>query len=354
MRRWRQQLRRRWGRLRRRWRLLSRWVAVVGFPWWYGAALVVAVVVGLRLKRVTGAAPGRVLGFEEVGYLGGGPVRAVEVAVAGLVADNRARVSGSTVTAVPPADPGEGRPATALRAAVLTRLPQAFDDPVVEVATSAPARRIGARLVAEGLLVAPRHRLARAALAALPLALLAVAAVLAGPGGWATGAASAVTGALAVLLLLGPPPVLTRHGARAFARATEGLAPVDPAEVTARYGLPRTTSPPAPHEGSARTGRFGSAPDEGFDTVFNGRHAEPITHPAASDAPRPRRSRARAASAEPRRWSRRNGWLVAGGWFAGGWLAGEYLTGDGWEGDDGGGFVDPGSGGFDGGGGFGA
>ncbi|NUT47187.1 MAG: TIGR04222 domain-containing membrane protein, partial [Saccharothrix sp.] len=72
----------------------------VAFLWWCGAALVVAVVVGLRLKRVTGASPRRVLTFEELGYLGGGPVRAVEVALAGLVAENRARVSGPVVTPV--------------------------------------------------------------------------------------------------------------------------------------------------------------------------------------------------------------------------------------------------------------
>ncbi|MFC6094440.1 TIGR04222 domain-containing membrane protein [Saccharothrix lopnurensis] len=318
----------------------------MGFPWWYGAALAVALVVGLRLKRVTGAAPGRVLGFEEVGYLGGGPVRAVEVAVAGLVADNRARVSGSVVTAVP-AVAGDGSgPTTALQAAVLARLPRDLDDLVVGAATSGPARRIGARLVAEGLLVAPRRRLVRAVSAVLPLGLVAVVEVLAGPGGWPTVTALSVTGVLAVVLLLGPPPVLTRHGARAFAQATAGLAPVDPAEVTARYGLPRTTAPSVPHRGSARTGTVG------HDVVFDGERAEPITRPDASDAPRPRRGRASAV--EPRRWSRRNGWLVAGGWFAGGWLAGEYLTGDGWEGGDGGGFVDPGSGGFDGGGGFGA
>ncbi|MFD7655655.1 TIGR04222 domain-containing membrane protein [Actinosynnema sp. NPDC059797] len=329
----------------------------MAFPWWYGAALVVAVVVGLRLKRVTGAAPGRVLGFEELGYLGGGPVRAAEGAVAGGVAATRARVSGSTVIAVPPAFADEGDP-TALRAAVLSRLPQDLDDLVVDIAAGAPARRIGARLVAEGLLAAPRRRLARAALSVLPLALLAAAAVAAGPGGWVTATALSVTGVLAVLLLSTPPPVLTRHGARAFAQATAGLAPVDPAEVTARYGLPRTTAPrtprappapaapSAPHRGSARPG------SAGFDAVFNGEHAEPITHPEASDAPRARRSH--AASVGPRRWSRRNGWLVAGGWFAGGWLAGEYLTSDGWEGDDGGGFVDPGSDGFGGVGGFGA
>ncbi|QTR04694.1 hypothetical protein J7S33_07635, partial [Saccharothrix algeriensis] len=59
------------------------------------------VLLGLVLKRVTGADPGRALTFEEVGYLGGGPVRAAEVAVAALVAENRARVSGATAAAGP-------------------------------------------------------------------------------------------------------------------------------------------------------------------------------------------------------------------------------------------------------------
>ncbi|WP_367130541.1 TIGR04222 domain-containing membrane protein [Saccharothrix sp. HUAS TT1] len=300
------------------------------FLWWYGPALVVAVVVGLRLKRVAGAAPDRPLTFEEVGYLGGGPVRAVEVALAGLVAENRAKVSGPVASAVP----GPDEPATALQRVVLTRLsqPRDLDELVVGVATSGPARQIGQRLVAGGLLVSPRRRLARAVLAVLPLVALAAAAVVVvvtGPGGWAPVTALCVTGALAVLLLLGPPPVLTRKGARAYEEATAGLAPVDPAEVTARYGLVRAAVPPEPREGSARAATG----------VFDGERVEPIAPAETSEAPLPRRRR--AVVVEPQRWQRRNGWLVAGGWFAGGWLAAQWL-----EGDDGGDFVD-GFGGFD-------
>ncbi|PSL52372.1 uncharacterized protein (TIGR04222 family) [Saccharothrix carnea] len=308
------------------------------FLWWYGPALVAAVVVGLRLKRVAGAVPDRPLSFEEIGYLGGGPVRAVEVALAGLVAENRARVSGSVVAAVP----GEEQPATALQAVVLARLtqPRDLDELVVGAATSGPARQIGQRLVAGGLLVSPRRRLARAVLAVVPVAALAVVAVFAGPGGWVTVTALSVTGALGVLLLLGPPPVLTRRGARAYEEATAGLAPVDPAEVTARYGLVRSGSsrtavpPPVPREGSARS----------ETAVFDGERAEPIAPGETSQAPLPRRRR--AVVVEPQRWQRRNGWLVAGGWFAGGWLAAQWL-----EGDDGGDSVDAdfsGFGGFDG------
>ncbi|GAB2973644.1 TIGR04222 domain-containing membrane protein [Saccharothrix stipae] len=302
------------------------------FLWWYGPALVAAVVVGLRVKRVAGAVPDRPLSFEEIGYLGGGPVRAVEVALAGLVAENRARVSGPVAAAVP----GEEQPATPLQAVVLARLtrPCDLDELVVGAATSGPARQIGQRLVAGGLLVSPRRRLVRALLAVVPLAALAVVAVFTGPGGWVTATALSVTGALAVLLLLGPPPVLTRRGARAYEEATAGLAPVDPAEVTARYGLVRTAAPsvpPVPRRGSARA----------ETAVFDGERAEPIAPAETSQAPLPRRRR--AVVVEPQRWQRRNGWLVAGGWFAGGWLAAQWL-----EGDDGGDSVDADFGGFGG------
>ncbi|MEV8440214.1 TIGR04222 domain-containing membrane protein [Actinosynnema sp. NPDC051121] len=307
------------------------------FLWWYGPALVAAVVVGLRWKRVRGAVPDRPLSFEEIGYLGGGPVRAVEVALAGLVAENRARVSGSVAAAVP----GEEQPATALQAVVLSRLarPSDLDELVVGAATSGPARQIGQRLVAGGLLVSPRRRLGRAVLAVVPVAALAVVAVFAGPGGWVAVTALSVAGALGVLLLLGPPPVLTKRGARAYEEATAGLAPVDPAEVTARYGLVRTASrtvvPPAPREGSARS----------ETAVFDGERAEPIAPAHTSQAPLPRRRR--AVVVEPQRWQRRNGLLAAGGWFAGGWLAAQWL-----EGDDGGDSVDADFGGFGGFGGF--
>ncbi|MCE6999858.1 TIGR04222 domain-containing membrane protein [Saccharothrix sp. S26] len=303
------------------------------FLWWYGPALVAAVVVGLRCKRVAGAVPDRPLTFEEIGYLGGGPVRAVEVALAGLVAENRARVSGSAASAVP----GEEQPATALQAVVLARLaqPRDLDELVVGAATSGPARQIGQRLVTGGLLVSPRRRLARAVLAVLPVAALAVVAVFAGPGGWVTVTALSLTGLLGVLLLLGPPPVLTRRGARAYEEATAGLAPVDPAEVTARYGLvrapSRTAVPPVPREGSVRSAT----------AVFDGERVEPIAPAETSQAPLPRRRR--AVVVEPQRWQRRNGWLVAGGWFAGGWLAAQWL-----EGDDGGDSVDADFGGFGG------
>ena len=147
--------------------------------------------------------------------------------------------------------------------------------------------------------------------------------------------ALSVTAALGVVLLLGPPPVLTRKGARAYEEATAGLAPVDPAEVTARYGLVRTASrtavPPAPRKGSARS----------ETAVFDGERVEPIAPAETSQAPLPRRRR--AVVVEPQRWQRRNGWLVAGGWFAGGWLAAQWL-----EGDDGGDSVDADFGGFGG------
>ncbi|MFE2751897.1 TIGR04222 domain-containing membrane protein [Actinosynnema sp. NPDC059335] len=309
------------------------------FLWWYGPALVAAVVLGLRVKRVTGTVPNRPLDFEEIGYLGGGPVRAVEVALAGLVAENRARVSGSVAAAVPgPDEP----PASALQGVVLARLarPCDLDELVVGAATSGPARQLGRRLVEGGLLVSPRRRLARAVLAVVPLAAVAVVGVVAGPGGWATAVALSAAGVPAVVLLLGPPPVLTRRGARAYEEATAGLAPVDPAELTARYGLTRTAAPPPT---SARgPARVDPAVFDGERTaVFDGERVEPIAPAETSQAPLPRRRR--AVVVEPRRWQRRNGWLVAGGWFAGGWLAGQWL-----EGDDGGDVVDTGYDGFGG------
>ncbi|MEU4743712.1 TIGR04222 domain-containing membrane protein [Actinosynnema sp. NPDC023658] len=321
------------------------------FLWWYGPVLVAAVVVGLRVKRVAGAVPDRPLTFEEIGYLGGGPVRAVEVALAGLVAENRAKVSGAVVAAVP----GEEQPSTALQRIVLSRLtpraashreplpPIDLDELVVRAATSGPARQIGQRLVAGGLLVSPRRRLARAVLAVVPLAVLVVVAAVAGPGGWVTVTALSVTGALVVVLLLGPPPVLTRRGARAYDEATAGLAPVDPAEVTARYGLSRSSGLPGSAGSSGLSvpsaSRKGSARAD--TAVFDGERAEPIAPEEASQAPLPRRRR--AVVVEPQRWQRRNGWLVAGGWFAGGWLAGQWL-----EGDEGGDFMDADFGGFGG------
>lgn len=294
----------------------------MGFLWWYGPALVAAFLSGLLLKRVTGSPPTRPLTFEEIGYLGGGPVRAAEVAVAGLVADNRAKASGYAVTAVPGQEPG---PVSELQEVLLAWLaePRDLDELVVAAATSAPARKLGHGLVAAGLLVAPRRRLWRAVLAVLPLPVLGLVGVLAAPGGWVTATALSVTAVAAVALLLGPPPVLTRWGARAFEEATAGLAPVDPAEVTARYGLVRTAVAPVPRKGSARA----------QTAVFDGEQAEPIGSAETSDAPIPRR-RQRVVIVEPRRWRQRNGWLVAGGWLAGGWLASQWLE------DDGGDFLD--------------
>ncbi|MEU4807534.1 TIGR04222 domain-containing membrane protein [Actinosynnema sp. NPDC023587] len=303
----------------------------MAFLWWYGPVLVLSVLLGLWLKRVTGSAPARPLTFEEVGFLGGGPVRAAEVAVAGLVADNRARLSGGAVSAVPAPAPGA---TTALQDVLLARLdrPRELDGLLVEVSTSGPARRIGRGLVAAGLLVSPRRRLVRAVLAELPVLAVLVVGVATAPAGWLVAAVPSVTGLVAVLLVLGPPPVRTRHGARAYEEATAGLAPVDPAEVTARYGLvrPAAAAPPEPGERRADT------------AVFDGETAEPIAYVEASEQAVPRRRRP-AVVVEPQRWRKRNGLLVAGGWLAGGWLASQWL-----EGDDGGDFVDTDFGGFGG------
>jgi hypothetical protein len=134
----------------------------------------------------------------------------------------------------------------------------------------------------------------------------------------------------AALLLLGPPPLLTRAGSRAYAQATAGLAPVDPAELTARFGLRREATRRPPEETAPASIGWTAAP-----AVVDGEQREPIAVVEPSDEPLPRR-RQRVVIVEPQRWRRRNGWLVAGGWLAGGWLASSWLG----EGDDDGGFGD--------------
>jgi len=299
----------------------------------YGVALAIAVVLGLRLKRVAGSAPARPLSFEEIGFLGGGPVRAAEVAVAALVSENRARISGDALAAV-----GEPNPTTAgspLQAIVLARLasgPHRLDDVLLASTSSGAVRQLGHRLRGNGLLVAPSTRARRAVASVLPVFALAAVAVVRLVVEGSTGllvTALVVTGGSAVLLLLGPPPLLTRAGSKAYEQATAGLAPVDPAELVARFGLQRavTREPPAENSSSTERSRSTAAP-----AVFDGEQREPITVVEPSDEPLPRR-RQRVVVVEPQRWQRRNGWLVAGGWFAGGWLASSWLGEGGDDGD---------------------
>ncbi|ACU35512.1 TIGR04222 domain-containing membrane protein [Actinosynnema pretiosum subsp. pretiosum] len=290
-----------------------------------GVLLLGAVVVGARLKRVAGTPPRRAPTFEEVGYLAGGPVRAAEVALASLVAQNRARVSGGRAAAV--GTPEEREEPTALAAELLGALgdrPRGLDELLLGAASSAPARAIGRELVRGGLLVPPRARLRRAALSVVPLV---VPAALSAFRLGAVGVVGlALTGVAAVVLLLGAPPVLTRAGSRALADATAGLAPVDAAELAARFGL-----------ASAVRGSVREAPGEQPVTraetaVFDGERAEPIGEPETSQVRLPRRGR--PVEVEPLRWQRGSGLLAAGGWFVGGWLAAEWV--EDWDGDFGG------------------
>ncbi|GAA2668786.1 MULTISPECIES: TIGR04222 domain-containing membrane protein [Actinosynnema] len=290
-----------------------------------GVLLLGAVVVGARLKRVAGTAPQRVLTFEEVGYLGGGPVRAVEVALASLVGQNRVRVSGGGVVAVDL--PEEREEPSALAAELLAGLdrPRGVGELLVGAAASGPARAIGRELVRAGLLVPPRARLRRAALAVAPLLVPAALSVV------RLGAVGVVglvlTGVAAVVLLLGAPPVLTRAGSRALADATAGLAPVGPAEVAARFGLAAAV------RGSVREAPREQPGTRAETAVFDGERAEPIGEPETSHGQLPRRRR--PVEVEPQRWQRGSGLLAAGGWFVGGWLAAEWV--EDWDGDFGGG-----------------
>jgi uncharacterized protein (TIGR04222 family) len=297
----------------------------------YGLALVLAVLLGLRLKRVAGSAPPEPLSFEEIGFLGGGPVRAAEVAVTALVSENRVRNSDGVLFAI-----GSPNPTTAgspLQAIVLARLaagPRRLDDVLLASTGSAAVRQLGHRLLGNGLLVAPATRARRAVVSVLPVFALAAVAVARLVVEGSTGllvTALVVTGGSAVLLLLGPPPLLTRAGSRAYEQATAGLAPVDPAELTARFGLQRSVTREAVPETYREDVRRTAAP-----AVFDGEQREPIAVVESSDEPLPRR-RQRVVIVEPQRWQRRNGWLVAGGWLAGGWLASSWLGEGGDDGD---------------------
>ncbi|WP_199443907.1 TIGR04222 domain-containing membrane protein [Umezawaea beigongshangensis] len=285
----------------------------------WGVALVGSVACGVLGKRVAGRRSERPLSHEEVGYLGGGPVRAAEVAVAALVSENRARWHGDRLAAVgDPAAPAS----TPLQALVLTLLhagPRPVDAVLRAAAEAPPARRVGQVLLRDGLLAAPGQRVRRAVLAVLPLLVVVGAAVAWTISGGRLGAAipALVVSVVALVVLLRvPPPLLTTAGARARSAATAGLAPVDPAEITARFGLRRPAAAP-------RTAR-----EQPRDTaVFDGETAVPLTASEGVRQVLPRRR----GRLEIR--PRGHGALWAAGWFTGGWLATGWLA----EGEDDGG-----------------
>ncbi|WP_186763236.1 TIGR04222 domain-containing membrane protein [Lentzea tibetensis] len=272
----------------------------------YAVALLAAVLLGLRVKEVRGAERAEPLSHEEVGYLGGGPARAAEVAVAALVSENRAKFAGDRLAAVEPAEPADSPIGTV----VLSLAGHRVDDVVRTTADSDAVRRLGHALLTQGFLVTPVRRLRRAIAAVLLLFLLG--ALLFVHGDWTpwTVGAGLLTAAAIVGLLATPPPVLTRAGSYALWAATIGLAPVEPAELTARYGL-RRPAPPEPGKPRkvVQTATFDGQTVERIDT----------TEASESQLPRPRRSATPQDDPPPRRV------VWAAGWFAGGWLASSWL-----------------------------
>lgn len=272
----------------------------------YAVALLAAVLLGLRVKEVRGTERAEPLSHEEVGYLGGGPARAAEVAVAALVSENRARYAGDRLVAVEPAEPVDSPIGTV----VLTLAGHRVDDVVRNTANSDAVRRLGHALLMQGFLVTPQRRLWRAVAAVLPLFPLGALLVVRGEWTpWTVGAGLLTVAAVAGLLVT-PPPVLTRAGSAALWTATIGLAPVEPAELTARYGL-RRPAPPKP-------GKPGKVVQT---ATFDGQTVERIDTSEASEGqlPRPRRSATPQDDPPPRRI------VWAAGWFAGGWLASSWL-----------------------------
>jgi uncharacterized protein (TIGR04222 family) len=285
----------------------------------WGVALVGGVGWGVLGKRVAGRRSERALSHEEVGYLGGGPVRTAEVAVAGLVSENRARWHGDRLAAVgDPAAPAS----SPLQAFVLTLLgdgPRPVGAVLRQAAEAPPVRRIGHGLLRDGLLAAPGQRVRRAVVAVLPLLVVvgAVAVWTVAGGRPGTAIPALVVSVVALVLLLRvPPPLLTTAGARAHTAATAGLAPVDPAEITARFGLRRPVAAPPPvREGPRDT------------AVFDGETAVPLTASEGVRQVLPRRRE--RLEIRPRG----RGALWTAGWFTGGWLATGWLA----EGEDDGG-----------------
>ncbi|GLZ32383.1 hypothetical protein Lesp02_45710 [Lentzea sp. NBRC 105346] len=291
--------RRLWWRLRRR--KLSLFVAA------YVAAVLAGVAVGVRIKQVRGADRREPLSPEEIGFLTGGPVRAAEVAVTALISEHRAKFDGDRLVADEP-----GAVDSPIGTAVREQLGGRLDDIIARTANSQAVQRLGGRLLAGGMLVAPRTRLRRAIIATLPLLLLA--GLLTAWNEWTpwTVGAGVLTLAGIVGLLVTPPPVLTTSGSRALLAATAGLAPVDPAELTARYGLRRPKAPAPPRRREVVQ-----------TAVFDGHTVERIEADDASNQTLPRLRRGATVLDEPV-YRIRPVW--AAGWFAGGWLAGELLS----------------------------
>lgn len=221
------------------------------FLWLYGAGMVVgiAVAVGMRtrVRRPTLAEPPGRLDPEELGFLGGGPANAVQVAVARLAQNEAVRVDrNGTLTATVPAQPSS-RP---LDAAVLAELttPRTVPGLIGRPAVDRAVAEIGESLVRRGLLVAPAQS-ARARLLG-PVVLAVVFAV--GVVRWINGTANDLpVGYLTFLLAMtfmalvylnvrtvSAPKARTVHGDRVVAEVRARGTQADPLERVA-VGGPR-------------------------------------------------------------------------------------------------------------------
>ncbi|AHI00160.1 TIGR04222 domain-containing membrane protein [Kutzneria viridogrisea] len=173
-----------------------------------GVALLAALLVRVAAKAAQ-AGPARQLSASELGYLSGGPARAVETAVARLLESGALRASRGTgyLVATGPAS------ADPLEAAVLRkcRPPTGYGLVALQnrLAESRELAAIGEQLVRDGLVVAPARARGFRTLSAAPMGLVFLVGLarfvngvnLHRPAGW-LGALLVLSAALTVLLAL--------------------------------------------------------------------------------------------------------------------------------------------------------
>lgn len=217
------------------------WLYVIGFA----VGFVVAVGVRRRVRRPRPAEPPAALDVVELGFLGGGPVNAVEVAVARLVGAGIVRVNRSGELSATSGARPTGQP---LDDAVLGELdrPRMVAALLRRSAVDRVVTGIGESLVRRGLLVSPA-KAARARLVG-PIVLYVVFAV--GIVRWANGMANDLpVGYLTVLLILtafvlifmnvravASPKARTVSGDRAVAAVRKKGSDVDPLHRVAVSG----------------------------------------------------------------------------------------------------------------------
>lgn len=219
------------------------------FLWLYAAGLVagLAVAIGarMRVRRPRLAEPPGRLDPAELGFLGGGPVNTVQVAIARLAGAGLVRVNRSGEVSTTSSTTSTGHP---LDDAVLAQL--ARPRMVAAIARRAPVEKevtaIGEALVRRGLLVAPSDALRARRLG--PILLYVVFAV--GVVRWVNGAGNSLPiGYLSFLLaatlimivflnvrLLSSPKARTVHGDRVVAAVRAQGRDADPLERAAVSG----------------------------------------------------------------------------------------------------------------------